>query len=374
VDGGEQESLHMSKLRVLLVSPDFPPAPGGIQTLTHRLARHAHRVSARVVTLGHPDARDFDLGERLDLRRVWGGLPHQAGIAALNVRALTEAARFKPRVVLSMHIVCSPAAAMLKRHRRVRVVQYLHADELRARPGLASFAVRRSDAVVAVSGHTAQLALRAGADRERLHRIPNGVDLPQRKLADRAQRPTVLTVGRLTQPYKGHDVLLSAMPLIRDRVPDVHWVVIGDGPLRASLESRAAEQGLAGAVSFLGALPDRERDAWFDRAHVFAMPSRLPAGGVGGEGFGIVYLEAAAHGLPVVAGNIGGARDAVVHGKTGLLLDPSDHMAVAGGISRLLMGRERAEALGRAGAERAREFAWPAIARQVEDLLVAVAR
>jgi phosphatidylinositol alpha-1,6-mannosyltransferase len=98
------------------------------------------------------------------------------------------------------------------------------------------------------------------------------------------------------------------------------------------------------------------------------MPSRLSSLG-GGEGFGIVYLEAACHLLPVVAGNVGGAVDAVVDGVTGVLVDPTDHIAVANAIAELLLDERRAQNLGRAGAARAREFAWPQIAKQVEDLL-----
>jgi phosphatidylinositol alpha-1,6-mannosyltransferase len=88
----------------------------------------------------------------------------------------------------------------------------------------------------------------------------------------------------------------------------------------------------------------------------------------------MVYLEAAAHGVPSVAGNVAGAIDAVVHGETGLLVDPTNHVAVADALTTLLAAPERAGRLGRAGAARAQEFAWPTIARRVEDVLLAVAR
>jgi phosphatidylinositol alpha-1,6-mannosyltransferase len=120
-------------------------------------------------------------------------------------------------------------------------------------------------------------------------------------------------------------------------------------------------------------VPNEERDSWLDQAHVFCMPSRLPAGGVGGEGFGIVYLEANAHALPVVAGNVAGALDAVVHGQTGLLVDPRDHLAVADAVSDLLLDPRRAEVLGREGERRARDFAWPRIAERVKSLLAQLA-
>jgi phosphatidylinositol alpha-1,6-mannosyltransferase len=101
------------------------------------------------------------------------------------------------------------------------------------------------------------------------------------------------------------------------------------------------------------------------------MPSRLPAGGLAGEGFGIVYLEAGAYGKPVVAGNVGGARDAVLDGETGLLVDPQDPLAVSEAIVRLLRDEPLARALGAAGRARAQAHAWPTVARRVEELLLA---
>ncbi len=169
--------------------------------------------------------------------------------------------------------------------------------------------------------------------------------------------------------------MLEALPAIRARVPGVRWVVVGDGPLRAELEARAARLGIRDIVTFAGAVSDAERDAWLDRAHVFAMPSRLPPGGAGGEGFGIVYLEAGAHGLPVVAGAAAGAVDAVLDGETGLLVAPNDPAAVAGAIADLLLDRDRARRLGEAGARRAAQLSWPRMVARVEDVLLeAIAR
>jgi phosphatidylinositol alpha-1,6-mannosyltransferase len=181
-------------------------------------------------------------------------------------------------------------------------------------------------------------------------------------------------VARIENRYKGFDVMVRAMPLIRAQVPEVHWVVVGDGPLRGEVEQLAAAHVVNGAAEFVGHVSDEERDALFQESSVFAMPSRLPAGRLGGEGFGIVFLEAGAHGLPVVAGNVGGAVDAVVDGETGLLVDPTDHVAVASAISQLLLEPERAAALGHAGRERAQDFAWPQVAQRVEQVLLDVVR
>jgi phosphatidylinositol alpha-1,6-mannosyltransferase len=100
------------------------------------------------------------------------------------------------------------------------------------------------------------------------------------------------------------------------------------------------------------------------------MPSRLPGPGRAGEGFGIVYLEAGAHGKPVLAGNVAGALDAVIDGETGLLVDPTDPLAVGEAIIRLLLDTELASRLGRGGAERARSLAWPVIVERVQAVLL----
>jgi len=365
----------MADLRVLVLTPDYPPQLGGIQVLVHRVVRHAPSMQARVVTLDARGARGFDALDGLEVCRVPPRRGNrQASILTLNARAVGEAHRFRPDVVLSAHIITSPGAATIRHALRVPMVQYFHAKEVGAKPGLARFAATQADASIVVSRYTRQLAARSGARPERLHRISPGVDLPESWREDRAEGPpTILTIARLEDRYKGHDVVMRALPLIRARIPDVRWVIVGDGPLRSGLERLARAQGVADSVYFAGPLPDEERDEWLARAHVFTMPSRLPAGGFAGEGFGIVYLEANARGMPVVAGNVGGALDAVEHERTGLLVDPTDHLAIADAIGGLLADRARAAELGRNGAERARSFAWPRIAERVESLLTRVA-
>lgn len=343
--------------------------------LVHRLVQNWRRVRARVVTLDHVGADTFDRDDGLDVVRVGrAGRPRRASLAALNARSLREALTFRPNVVLSAHIVTSPAARAIRRSRRLPVVQYLYALEMGARPGLAASAVRHADAIVAISEHTRQLAVTAGADPDRIHCLPPGVDLPAQVNRASATTPTVLTVAQLLQRYKGHDVLTRALPLIRSRVRDVEWVIVGDGPYKPQVAELVRSHNLDRRVRFVGSVSDFERDTWLDRAHVFAMPSRVPATGIGGEGFGITYLEAGAHYLPVVGGDVGGTRDAVVDGETGVLVDPNDHVAVADAIADLLLDPERAWRLGRAGAARAQSFAWPLMAARVEDVILELSR
>jgi phosphatidylinositol alpha-1,6-mannosyltransferase len=370
----------------LILTPDYPPAAGGIQVVAHRLASGIERFEVAVLAPDSPGAREFDAAEGANratasgidppsgprVRRVRGGERLRGGgNALLNAQALRYAHAFRPDVTLSMHLVVSPAAAAIRRTLSAATVQYFHAEEIGSRPSLAAFAARHADASIAVSSYTAGLIADTGAPTERVHVIANGADVPADPAPLPAQRPTILTVARVQERYKGHDTMVRAMALVLAKVPDAEWVVIGDGSLRAGIEQLARGYGIERAIRFLGTVSDDQRNDWLRRAHLLAMPSRLPAGGLAGEGFGIVYLEAGAYGKPVVAGNVGGALDAVLDGETGLLVDPRDPPAVAEAIVRLLSDESLARRLGAAGRARAQEHSWPKVTRRVEELLLA---
>ncbi len=359
----------MTPLRVMVITPDFPPQPGGIQQVAHKLVSHLVNATAQVLTLDAAGSQAWDAAYAHRVVRVATGRDHRRAILRLNAAALTAATSFRPDLVLAMHIVAGPAAVAIRRTQRIPLVTYLHAKEVADRPRLARFTMGNSDRIIAVSGYTAALAERAGADMDRVAVIPPGVDWRELPQTQRLTRPSIVTVARLENEYKGHDVMVRALPLVRARLPGVQWVVVGDGSRRREIEQMAAAHAVADAIRLTGTVSDAARDEWLDRAHVFAMPSRLPPNGGAGEGFGIVYLEAGVHGLPVVAGRAGGALDAVVDGATGLLVDPTNHVQVADAISNLLLDRDRAARMGAAGSDRARAFAWPAIARRVQSVM-----
>ena len=359
-------------MRVLLATPDYPPMPGGIQLLLERLVRHS-RFSYEVVTLsaspGSGDAATTPDVTRLP--RVGG---RRLAVAALNLETLRHALLWRPDAVLSGHLVTGPAALVVQAHLGVPAIQYLYAKELGDRPGLTRLVTGRVRACIAISSHTRRQALVLGARADRLHLIHPGVDLPADSHPSRPARetadgqPTVITVARLEDRYKGFDVMIRALPLVRARVADAHWVLVGDGSLRGELEGMADALGVADCITFAGALDERARDEWLERADVFAMPSRLMPGGVGGEGFGIAYLEAGAHRLPCVAGELGGGADAVIDGETGLTVDATDHVAVAEAITELLLDRELRVRLGEAARARAARLSWERMAEEVDDL------
>jgi phosphatidylinositol alpha-1,6-mannosyltransferase len=162
-------------------------------------------------------------------------------------------------------------------------------------------------------------------------------------------RPLVLGVSRLV-PRKGFDTLLAAVAALP---ADVQLAIAGAGRDRARLESRAARLGIAGRVRFLGRVPDSLLAPLYGCADVFAMLCRERWGGLEAEGFGIVFAEAAAAGLPVVAGRSGGSAEAVADGKTGFVVDPRDDVAARDALARLLEDAELRTVMGAAARQRA---------------------
>jgi phosphatidylinositol alpha-1,6-mannosyltransferase len=235
-------------------------------------------------------------------------------------------------------------------------------------------ALRNAASAIAVSGYTRDLALRVAGSATAIDVIPPGVDLPALKPRVDHRARTVVTVARLTDEYKGHDVVLEAFSRVTAAVDGARWVIVGDGPLRSQLEERAQALGIADVVHFTGRVDDRERDRLLRDAAVFVMPSRLADSGTGGEGFGIAYLEAAAHGVPAVGGCVGGAPDAIVHRETGLLVDPQDEHAVGDAIIELLRDEPLRTRLGVRARQRAEQFSWPVVAGRVEKVLGRVQR
>ena len=192
-------------------------------------------------------------------------------------------------------------------------------------------------------------------------------DLPSADLTELhgvADRPLIVCVSRLVA-RKGQDVLILAMPEIRRRVPDATLLIVGEGPYRGRLEALAAVAP-AGSVVFTGQVSEADLPRYYGAGNVFAMPCRNRLGGLEVEGWGNVFIEAAACGRPVVVGDSGGARESLVRGETGLLVNGSDVGQVAEAVGSLLADPERAQAMGRAGRARVEAaFAW---SRPAEEL------
>ena len=225
------------------------------------------------------------------------------------------------------------------------------------------------------SNYAASWVAACGVDPGKTYVIPNGVDLREieswrarvgsSRRVDAAfpdQRPVVLTVARLVRS-KGIQTVIRALPRIVAEVPGTRYVVVGDGEDREHLVQLAAESPVADAITFLGALTGDDKFDCYSRCDVFAMPTRE-------DSFPVVFPEANAFGKPVVGGRVGGVPDAVVHGETGLLVDPRSDSEVAEAIIRLLKNPDEARRLGDNGRRRVEnELTWKQSARKFRSVI-----
>jgi phosphatidylinositol alpha-1,6-mannosyltransferase len=367
-------------MRLVLVTQDFPPARGGIQTwateIARRLATRCDRFAVIAPSAAGSEAADAALGFRV-LRTgtsntlVLAGAPVLARLAGREGFDHTLHAQWST----------APAAHVLRRLGKLRRVAIAaHGRELLLEPWAGVGAAQRgydrvrrreltsADCVLAGSRYTAELARTLGALPERVRVTRYGTDparfRPEDATSLRARlelgtRPVLLTIARLV-PRKGIDSVLRALAEVRRVVPDVVYVIAGDGPDRARLDELVRSSGLEGSVRFAGVVPDGELALWYSLGDVFVMPSRSDPPDV--EGFGIVFLEAQACERPVVAARAGGVPDAVADGISGVLVEPGDEPGLARALVDLLSDPARRAELGRRGRERVlAELNWEAI-------------
>ncbi len=363
----------------LLVTNDFPPKVGGIQTYLWELWR---RVPGSVVLTAssHPDALEFDRAQALRVERSRSRVLWPTRALA---RRIDELAReVEPSVWFVDPVL--PTGLVVRRARPRPVYAVVHGAEVTTpgrTPGsraLVRGVLRAVDGVVAAGGYPGRIASEVAGRPLDTHVVPPGVDVERFAPSDGATRvvtrrrfglpvdaPVVVGISRLV-PRKGFDVLIDAVA----RLGGVHLALGGDGRDRGRLGRRAAARGIADRVHFLGRIDDADLSAVYGCGDVFAMLCRDRWRGLEAEGFGIVFLEAQACGLPVVAGRSGGSHEAVADGESGFVVDPADVDAAHAALDRLLHDDAYRAEMGRRARDRAvREFSWDVLARRLTTLI-----
>jgi phosphatidylinositol alpha-1,6-mannosyltransferase len=368
-------------MRLLLLTIDFPPAPGGVQSLLARLAAGlAETDSVTVMTPSALGDREWDATQPFRVIRSGSLGGGRRSVAALYARALLEVVRRRPRVIVCGHVLLGPLCRTIRALFGIPYVAMAYAYEIRAprMRSIAGLALRGASRVVTISEFSRRAVEAHGVAAPAITVIrPGAVVAGVAGATTRAQvsgRRVVLSVGRLVDSYKGHDLVIRSLPLVLAKVPDAEYVIVGDGPLRQYLERLAASLGVAPAVRFVGQADDDEVDAWYRACDVFVLAARESGVSGGAEGYGIVFVEASLRGKPVVGGRSGGVPDAVIDGETGLLVDPGDPADIAEAITRLLTDPELADRLGRGGRRRAVEdLSWPEYTERFSRVLAEAA-
>lgn len=374
-------------MRQLLVTNDFPPKVGGIQSYLWELWRRLPPESTTVLTTPHAGDRAFDAAQpiRVERDRARVLLPTRSLVRRIDALAAEVDADL---VLLDPALPLGQLGPRLERPYGV----VLHGAEVTV-PGrlpltrsLLGRVLREARIVIAAGGYPAAEAARAAGRPLPTVVVPPGVDPerflpldPARRSAARArfglapEQFAVLGLSRLV-PRKGFDVLIAAAARLAPSHPHLRVLIAGAGRDRRRLERLAARLG--SPVDFLGRVPDPELAELHGAVDLFAMLCRDRWGGLEQEGFGIVFLEAASAGVAALAGRSGGSGEAVDHGRTGLVMDdPRDVDAVAVAIAELLGDEPRRLALGATARNRVlTEFTYDALAEHLDTSLRALGR
>ncbi|MFJ3043256.1 glycosyltransferase family 4 protein [Streptomyces tendae] len=378
--------------KTLIVTNDFPPRPGGIQAFLHNMALRLDPERLVVYASTWKRSREgieataaFDAEQPFTVVRdrttmllptpgatrravgllrehgctsVWFGAAAPLGLMAPALRKAGA-----ERLVATTHgheagWAQLPAARQLLRRmgESTDTITYL-----------GEYTRSRIAGALTPEAAARMVQLPPGVDEKTFHPASGGDEVRAR--LGFTERPVVVCVSRLV-PRKGQDTLIRAMPRILAAEPDAVLLIVGGGPYESDLRRLAEETGVAASVHFTGAVPWSELPAHYGAGDVFAMPCRTRRGGLDVEGLGIVYLEASATGLPVVAGDSGGAPDAVLDGETGWVVRGEDPAESADRVTTLLADpqlRRRMGERGRAWVEE--KWRWDLLAEHLKALL-----
>lgn len=363
-----------SNQKILLVSNDFGPRAGGIESFVIGLLERLPSGSCTIYTSGQGDTSTYD--ERWSVDHRFRVIRDRSRILLPTPRVIREVSQVISREGVT-HLWFGAAAPLalifpfLKRKfPSLKGIALTHGHEVwwaKIPPFafLFRFMGRHLDQIGYLADYTKReisKGLRM-SDREKLIQIAPGIDIDHftpvtdekavndlREQLGLAGKRLIISVGRLVH-RKGQDRLIEALPAIRAEFPAAHLLLVGEGPYRNRLEELAQRMGVAGAVTFLGRLQWDQLPIHLSMAELFAMPSRDRLAGFEVEGLGIVYLEASSCALPVVVGRSGGAPDALIDGETGILVDGNDSASVAKACMTMLRDPIRAKQMGQRGRE-----------------------
>jgi phosphatidyl-myo-inositol dimannoside synthase len=371
-------------MKVLAITNDFPPKVGGINYYVAHLLSRFPRGEVTVFASDWPGAPAHDSGFPHRVVRWTSRSMYPTGGALDAVLELMEEDR--PDIVLFG--AAAPLALLgrtIEKRTGVPYATFTHGVEIWAGQvpvtrTLLSRVGKHARLVMGPSRWTVELLRSVIGEGPLLEVLPAGVDIENFHpgVSDEAVRarhglgdqPVICCVSRLTL-RKGQDQVIRALPDILAEQPEARFLVVGDGPDRERLEGLVRRKRVEERVAFAGEVPYRELPAYFRAGQVFAMPCRTRKLGLEVEALGGVFLQAAAVGRPSVAGDSGGAPEAVLDGETGLVVDGTDADAVGEAILRLLADPEGAAKMGARGAEWVRrELTWDALSSRLRGLLL----
>jgi phosphatidylinositol alpha-1,6-mannosyltransferase len=386
---------------VLLEVDAYLPWSGGSRTYYHNLYRRlAEEFGCRImVDTSHcAGEQPFDLAasdSNLCIRRRDERLPdwkakRAPALARKLLHTAITAAQTRPSAIHCGDLFPQDVAgAILRRIARFPLLIYVHGDEIsqtqgrRLQPRVRDLVYRSADALVAANSFAYDRLTVILGSTACITMITPGVDFkvfspgprPEwiRSKFSLGEDPVLLTVGRLVKK-KGHETVVRCLPLILKDFPNLHYLIVGDGPERTHLQELVLQGGLGAHVTFVGNVPHAELGDYYRAADIFCMINQSDESG-DIESFGMVFIEANSAGKPVVGGRSGGTGQSIVDGETGLLCEPGNPSHVAEQLRLLLRSADLRARMGNAGLARAhRDFDWGSRAGQLFEIHQQIAR
>lgn len=390
-----KQQSDLDRINYLVTADSYLPHSGGSRVYYAALYKHLLAQYPDTVTLltkKVPGWREFDRIEsagNFRIRRRFRPLPnwkywqwpkalpqflHAAGTALGGRYDCLHCGDLFPQALNGV---------LVRQIFKLPLLIFCHGDEIsqidkrRYQPRVRDFIYRHADAIIAANQFACDGLARIGIPKERVHKLTPGVNLehfqPRPKRPDLIDRyrlqgkKVLLTVARLV-PRKGHKIVLEALPKVLAEVPNLKYLIAGEGPEKERLQALARELGLQDTVVFVGDVGHDQICDFYNLCDVFAMINKLDEGG-DVESFGMVFTEANAVGKPVIGGRSGGAAEAVLQCQTGFLVDPESAAEVAGRLLLLLKNDELSKRMGAAGLERVRlEFNWASRAQALREI------
>lgn len=371
----------------LFITNDFPPRPGGIQTFVYEIVRRFPAGSVTVLTSNWDGAKEFDKTQPYDIVR------RRTKVLLPTKRTLRKAKKIikKKQVTNVVFGASAPLGLLAKPLRKAgvsKIVAFTHGHEAGwAKTPLTKQALRKIgnnvDVLTYLTKYTKDEISKGLTSQaiENMQQLLPAVDPELFKPENKSRgdffrreigfggRPTIVSVSRL-MPRKGHDFLIEVLPELKILIPNIALIIVGDGPYRNYLEQQVKKLGLTNDVHFAGKVPFKDLPSWYAAGDIFAMPCRTRTGGWDVEGLGIVYLEASATGLPVIAGDSGGAPEAVFEGKSGYVVGGKNKDELINRIVQLFNSEKLRTDLGSFGRQWVLdEWTWDKPVAKLKDIL-----
>ena len=382
-------------MNILLITYDYPPHTGGIANVTSQIAHQLYKMEQNIIVVAQSvkGDKEFDKNNKFPSHRC------------INIFFLRELALMLllPYLVLKYKIDiiyllfwCQGGIATFLTSKILKKPYILHAygEEFvdyrrtfldRVKYGLfrqnyKRLIFRNANEIIAISNYTKEIVIKSAAIENRVDVIKCGVDIDRFRpdldtseiiLKYRLQNKRILlTVSRLKR-YKGHDIIINLMPQLLQRIPNLIYMIIGEGSDRDYLESLVKKLNLQNYVIFIGFVDELDLPLYYNLCDIYIMLTKERHDTDEFEGFGLVFLEANSCCKPVIGAKTGGIPEAIIDGKTGFLVDPINTHEIMDKIILLLQNRELAKAIGEEGRNRIlrENFSWESMCRKINDVL-----